>query len=360
MLDMDTYQAILNTLHQSTTSNKARLKVLTCLIIGVIRSRSVNLSKLASLQNSNASEDSQYRKIQRFFLQWILPWADIAKLTLRKIPKPKNGYILSMDRTNWTFGKTHINILVVGVVVGKVAIPIAWITLPQRTKRGNSHSKHRILIMKKVFKILDIEDIDFLAMDREFNGEEWLSWLNNRDLSWVLRIKRNTKVNGKHAHLHNLTKKLKQHQKQTIWGMELYFGSKKIEKGRTSHLYVVSNKIPPKEALKSYQTRWAIEVLFGHLKQKGFDLESTHLRDRRKIDKLLAVVSLAFLFTLGWGVLLKEQKKNLTARQKRKSIFRLALDTLIEMLNRPDRNKQKISMFHEWVTSDREPENFVV
>ena len=360
MLDMDTYQAILSTLNQSTTSNKSRLKVLSCLIIGVIRCRSVNLSKLAAHQNSNASEDSQYRKLQRFFLHWVFPWIDIAKLTLEKIPKPTNGYILSMDRTNWKFGKTHINILTVGVVVGKVAIPITWITLPQRTKRGNSHSKHRILIMKRMFKILNVEDIDFLAMDREFHGEEWLKWLNRNDLTWVLRIKRNTKINGNQAHLHNLTKKLKQHQKQTIWGMKLYFASKKIENGRTSHLYVVSNKIPPKEALKAYQTRWAIEVLFGHLKKKGFDLESTHLRDRCKIDKLLAVVSLAFLFTLGWGVLLKEQQKNLTARQKRKSVFRLALDTLIEMLNNPDRNKQKISMFHEWITSRREPEIFVV
>ncbi len=73
MLDMDTYQAILNTLNQSTTSNKARLKVLACLIIGVIRTRSVNLSKLASYQTSNASEDSQYRKLQRFFSLWLFP-----------------------------------------------------------------------------------------------------------------------------------------------------------------------------------------------------------------------------------------------------------------------------------------------
>ncbi len=359
MLDMDTYQSILSTLNQSSTSNKARLKVFACLIIGVIKSRSVNLSKLASLQNSDASQDSQYRKLQRFFLQWVFPWIDIGKMIRNKIPKPQNGYILSMDRTNWKFGKTHINILTLGIVVGKVAIPITWITLPQRTKRGNSHSKHRILIMKRLLKILSIEEIDFLAMDREFNGDEWLKWLNNNGFSWVLHIKSNTKVSGKSAYLHHLSKKLKAHQQQEIWGMKLYFGSKKIEQGRSSHLYVVSNKMPPKEALKAYHTRWAIEVLFGHMKKKGFDLESTHLSDRRKIDKLLAVVALAFLFTLGWGVMLKE-KNELTARQKRKSVFRLALDLLIEMFDRPKANKKKINMFHMWITSDTEPLIFVV
>ena len=70
----------------------------------------------------------------------------------------------------------------------------------------------------------------------------------------------------------------------SVWGLQLYFGSKIITNGRTSHLYVVSNRLTPNKALKAYRKRWAIEVLFGHLKKKGFDLESTHLREHRRID----------------------------------------------------------------------------
>ncbi len=55
--------------------------------------------------------------------------------------------------------------------------------------------------MKKVLKILDSQDIAFLDMNRKFNGREWLEWLDNKELSWDLRIKRNTIVNVKHAHL---------------------------------------------------------------------------------------------------------------------------------------------------------------
>ena len=55
-----------------------------------------------------------------------------------------------------------------------------------------------------------------------------------------------------------------------------------------------------------------------------------------------------------------KQQGPLNARQKRKSVFRLALDMLIEMFNNPDRNKLKIRLFHEWVTSDQEPLVFVV
>jgi len=353
---MSTYQALLSTLIQSVDSNKARLKVFAALIAGVIHCRSANLSRLATYQASEAKQESQYRKLQRFFEQWILPWESLAKLTLIKIPKPRKGYILSMDRTNWKFGKTHINILTVGVVVGKVAVPIVWLTLPQSTKRGNSNGRHRILIMKRLLKVLPPEDIDFLALDREFNGHKWLKWLNNKEITWVLRIKKNTKINGVHA------SKTGQNscEKMSIWGLELYFGSKRITNGRTSHLYVVSNQLPPNKALKAYKTRWAIEVLFGHLKKKGFDLEATHLRERRRIDKLVSVLALAFLYTLGWGVLLKQQMNKLTAHQKRKSVFRLALDLLAEIFNKPGRNRHKIKEFDDWIASSAPLPNFVV
>ena len=140
--------------------------------------------------------------------------------------------------------------------------------------------------MKRLLKVLPADDIAVLTLDREFNGFNWLKFLNDKDITWVLRIKKNTKINGIHA------SKIKRNssQKMSICGLELYFGSKKINNGRTSHLYVVSNKLPPNKALKSYKKRWAIEVLFGHLKKKGFNLESTHLRERRRIDKLVAVL----------------------------------------------------------------------
>ena len=175
-------------------------------------------------------------------------------------------------------------------------------------------------------------------------------------MTWVLRIKKNTKINGVHASKIRKTSC----DKVSVWGLQLYFGSKIITNGRTSHLYVVSNRLTPNKALKAYRKRWAIEVLFGHLKKKGFDLESTHLRERRRIDKLVAVLALAFLYTIGWGVLLKEQMGQLSAQQKRKSVFRLALDLLAEFFDKPERNRHKIREFDDWIASSTPLQNFVV
>lgn len=356
---MSTNQHILTTLEASLNSNKARLKVLAGIILGIIKSRDVNLNTLASYQTSHAKHSSQHKKLYRFFLQWFIPWGDLIAFTLSRIPKPEEGYILSIDRTNWQFGTMHVNILTVGVVVGKAAIPLVWSTLPQTTKRGNSNANQRIELMSKLLKYLPVEEIHFLAMDREFHGKKWLKWLNNQNLIWVLRIKKSTLISGTSASNLGVSRVQDRYQREEVWGLPLYFGCKSILEGRDSHLYVVSNKFTPREALKAYQKRWAIEVLFGHLKKKGFNLENTHLCQADKMDRLIAVLALAFLFTVGWGLIVKEIT-TLDATEKRKSIFRLALDLMRSMLENPIYYKESMILFQQWLAHEIKPSIFVL
>ncbi len=125
--------------------------------------------------------------------------AHISRLILSKIPKPKDGYILSIDRTNWQFGETHINILTIGIVVDKIAVPLVWQTLPQTSKRGNSNTNLRIGLMNQLLEVLPAKDIYFIAMDRDFHGKKWLAWLDRQNVTFVLRIKANTIVGGEPA-----------------------------------------------------------------------------------------------------------------------------------------------------------------
>ena len=339
--------------------NKARLKMLCFLIIGIIRSRDVNLVRLKSFIDTDATDQSQYRRLQRFFKLWKFNWKEQALLTLSKVKKPKGGYRLNMDRTNWKFGKTHINILTIGIVIGKVSMPLVWKTLPQTTKRGNSNEKQRIALMNKVLQVLSAKDVFCFTLDREFNGDKWLQWLDEREISYVLRLRKNTLVNGKSASTYRATRKKQKTCKNEVFGMELYFGAKTIKKGRADYLYVISNRFTPLEALEEYRYRWSIEVFFGHLKKKGFNLENTHMSDKVKIDKLVAVLALAFLFTIGFGLILREQN-TLNAYDKRKSVFRLALDILDSMFAKPSKYKDLNQLFDRWINSDVEPSIFVV
>ena len=343
---------LLNQLDSALDINLARLKCLTLLVSSLLRHRTVNLTILATQNLTGAKNESCYRRFQDFFLNGTLPLSSLGKFILRKIPKPSEGWTLSMDRTNWKYGKRHINILTIGVVINKVAIPIVWKVLPQKTKRGSSNTRQRIAILNRLLRIMKPKEIYVLTMDREFFGKHWLEFLGKEDIGYVLRIKSNTIVGQKHARAHRKTRGSKAPKREEIWSMNLFFSSKLIQsKGRRdSHLYIISNRFSGKEALSLYRRRWGIEQLFSHLKKRGFDLEATHMRDARKLEKLFALVTLAFLFSFGWGCQLRATRKP-TKALKRKSLFRLGLEDILRMLSNPHIRCDHYRDFVRWLES---------
>jgi hypothetical protein len=340
---------LIKLLSESLDCNLARIKCLCLLLIGLLRHRTVNLTILATGNSSEASNQSCYRRFQDFFLNFALPLSAIGRLMLSKIPKPSEGWVLSMDRTNWKYGKRHINILVIGIVVNKVAIPIVWKVLPQRTKRGNSNTRQRISLLKKLLQLVDARDILVLTMDREFCGKKWLRWLDTQGVGYVLRVKSNTVIGDKPAREHASTRGRKTKGCQNIWGMDLFFSSKPIKRGgRASHLCVISNRFSGREALDWYQKRWGIELLFSHLKKRGFDLEATHMTDGAKLEKLFALVSLAFLFSFGWGCQLRASRVA-TKAMARKSLFREGLEDILRILANNPAHSDGFRNFIRWL-----------
>ena len=84
-----------------------------------------------------------------------------------KIPEP---WVISIDRTDWRFGKTVFNVLTLGVVHHGIAFPLVWMMLD---KKGNSNTRERCELCNRFLEIFGDRKIDFLTADREFVGEEW-------------------------------------------------------------------------------------------------------------------------------------------------------------------------------------------
>ena len=143
--------------------------------------------------------------------------------------------------------------------------------------------------------------------------------------------------------------------------MKVFFASKVIQsKGRRdSHLYIVSNRFSGKEALKLYQKRWGIEQLFSHLKKRGFDLEATHMTNAAKLEKLFALVTLAFLFSFGWGCHLRATRK-VTKALKRKSLFRQGLEDILRLLSNPHLPAEEFRDFVRWLNQPIYSSIFIV
>jgi hypothetical protein len=77
-----------------------------------------------------------------------------------------------------------------------------------------------------------------------------------------------------------------------------------------------------------------IEVSFGVLKTRGFDLESTHLSDHQRIINLVQLLTIAAAWAYRQGELLVAIKKIVIRKhgRKTKSIFRYAGSTYMDPL----------------------------
>ena len=149
----------------------------TVLRVWIIKYRTVNLVKLIACVWTKTKQESRYRKLQRFFWNCRLDEMLLAKFLARfawEWPR-----VVSMDRTNWKYGKVDINILTIWFVYKWIAIPVLRRLLD---KRWNSHTKERIEIVWKLIEIFGSENIWLLLADREFIGWDWAKRLM---VSWI-------------------------------------------------------------------------------------------------------------------------------------------------------------------------------
>ena len=316
--------------------HQARIVFLAQFVLSLIRGRSTNLYRVAEEFQSSAQSESSYRRIKRFFAGYTYCYEQLGRLILHWLKLDR--YTLCMDRTNWKFGSKDINYLVVAIAWQEAAIPIVWTCLDKNG--GNSNADERIAIMKRVLKLIPAEKIDGLLADREFIGHEWFKWLDKQNILCRLRIRENIKVLGSCGQDIDAVRlfwnvKVNQtvtwHSKRRVSGVNLYIGARRTLKG----LLIVVATRKPETMIEDYYKRWAIETLFGCLKSRGFDLESTHMTDLDRMDKLMGILALAFAWCLiighwqyGDASLLPLNKHGRPA----KSLFRLGLDMLRRIL----------------------------
>ena len=115
--------------------------------------------------SSNSEQTSRYRRIQRFFAEFSIDFDMIAGFIFKLFFTSGGTWYLTMDRTNWQWGKSDINILTLAVVFKGIAIPIYWELLD---KRGNSDTAERIALIQRFIKRFGKGCIAGILADREF------------------------------------------------------------------------------------------------------------------------------------------------------------------------------------------------
>jgi len=310
----------------------ARLNFLALFLIALIRVKTVNLAQLATGFRSEAKIDSNYKRLQRFFRKFDLDYPSIAKLivALMKIPQP---WVLSIDRTEWSFGQTRFNIFMLAVVHQGVAYPLVWTML---SKKGNSNSDERMDLVDRFREIFPDAEVAYLCGDREFIGKEWLTYLMlEPTIPFRLRIKANQKIHDGRksisatitfAHL-QLGQSEVLSGRRWVWGRFVYISALRLE---DRELLIILSDDSPTTAITDYARRWGIETLFGMFKTRGFCLESTHFTDSERLSKLLALMSFALCWAIKTGEWLSSHRPLKVKKHGRRqaSIFRYGFDHL--------------------------------
>ena len=313
--------------------NRARVRLLARFLVALIACRSVCLYRLAAALPGEAKTLSHFRRLQRFVAHFDLDTAALARLvlTLSGLCAP---FALAMDRTNWRLGKTELNLLVLAVVHRGVAFPVFWSVL---AKSGNSNLAERKALLGRFVAVFGKQSIAYLLADREFCGRAFAAWLQKEGIGFVVRVRGNVRMTNARGQVRT-ARALFWNQKS---GQALPLGRRHVFGGKPLALYVAGMRLPQgdfaivisdtEEALlERYGRRWGIETLFSCLKRRGFDLEGTHLTRPERLERLLAVLALAFVWAYVSGAWLYEQQPWRVKKHGRlaRSLFRAGLDWL--------------------------------
>jgi len=99
----------------------------------------------------------------------------------------------------------------------------------------------------------------------------------------------------------------------------------------------------PDNAQEIYKERWQIETAFRALKSSGFNIEDTHLTDIDRIDKLFALVIVAFTWAYVVGIYAHLNLKQLKIKKhgrREKSLFKYGLGIIAGVLLNPKKQTQ--------------------
>jgi len=118
---------------------------------------------------------------------------------------------------------------------------------------------------------------------------------------------------------------------------------------------ILARNIKQEMALGYYKKRWEIEMLFSAFKKRGFNLEETHMSANEKIDSLIAILSLAFVWAHNLGEWLNDEKpiKTLKYGRKAMTIFLYGLEYLSEIfLNLKTKRDELVFVFERMEFKD--------
>lgn len=189
------------------------------------------------------------------------------------------------------------------------AVPVAWSA--GEGKRGHTRADEQLALLDYVCTLLPAETDVVLLGDGEFGHVQMLEWLSHTGWDFVFRVAQDTyvQIEGEWRRLDSLGVG----PGTALWLEDVWltqsspFGPVNVllvwDDQRHALLPLVTRLPTQEETQHWYRRRFWIEPFHGDIKGHGFDWQTCRLRHPDRIQRLMLVVALAYLWMLNLGVM---------------------------------------------------------
>lgn len=283
-----------------------RVRNLVWLMLSLLHSTDGHLSSLAEVIALEATELSVEQRIRRWLKnskidvhQWYEPFV---RSTLRTYA-PGVIYVV-MDTTQYG---PSCRAVVAGVAYAGQVLPLGWRVV--KGKKGHTCPQRQQELLQEIRAYLPPGPVVLVA-DSEFAAVDLLNALTDWRWHFIVRVRSNVYVHQGSKEpftlaSHALTPGTSYCWRGIFWTTEYLFGPLLAigywAKDEEEPLYVLTDTNNEEAALLVYSWRFWIEPLFADFKGRGFHLAQTHIRDPKRLSRLLLVACITFLWTVSVG-----------------------------------------------------------
>ena len=234
---------------QSIIKGSSRRKsTIADMVQSLIISRKVSSTNCATHFPGSADASSKIRRVERFYSNNYLETK--TAIDFLSHFRSSGKCLLIMDRTNW---QSLMNVELLD------------------NNGGSSSFEDRKLLIEPVIKQLGKERVEAQLCDREFFSFKFISYLLEKNIPFVIRIKENLQFIQP-----LLSAKTFREQLIGTFDNKAIYVDLSGKKLKDEYLLLVSFKVA--NPLELYRKRWEVECFFKRIKTAGFHIESTHIK----------------------------------------------------------------------------------
>jgi len=315
---------------------RSRLLNMVMLVVGLFQAKSVHMSLIARklpIRAKKLSLDKRLRRLLDNGAIRVREWYRPVAVGLLQAASSAGQVHLVMDCSKVGFGH---QLLMVGIAYHRRALPLVWTWV--RCRKGHSTTGKQIVLLSYVRNLVPAGVKVSLVGDSEFGNTLLIEYLHWWKWDYALRQpgdhlvmpygktdwQRLDSLGLKPGHLMWLGRVVLTRASAYPTHLALYWQS-----GQHEPWYLATNLPCAQGAVRLYRRRMWIEEMFGDMKQHGFDLEDTYLRDFMRLSRLTLAVCLLYVWLVATGehVLLTNQMAEIDRTDRHDlSILRLGWD----------------------------------